>query len=108
LPDGFFSNQKSNFGQILAGLWWEMYIYFRAIWNIYGYLAYFMTIWYILCSFDTFVPVLVSWKIWQPWFCVKHSISCFPSQKHDFYFHLPFQRWNIILRAFHQEAKINC
>jgi hypothetical protein len=27
----------------------------------YGHLGYFMTIWYILCSFGTFVPVLVSW-----------------------------------------------
>jgi hypothetical protein len=27
----------------------------------YGRLEYFMTIWYILCSFGTFLPVLVSW-----------------------------------------------
>jgi hypothetical protein len=32
-----------------------------AIWNIYGHLGYFMTIWYILCSFGTFFQVLVSW-----------------------------------------------
>jgi hypothetical protein len=35
LPDGFFSNQKSQFGQILEGLRWEnLYIYIVAFWNI--------------------------------------------------------------------------
>jgi hypothetical protein len=41
LPDGFFSNQKSKFGQILEGLRWEnVDIYFRPfgiftdIWDI--------------------------------------------------------------------------
>jgi hypothetical protein len=35
----------------------------------YGHLVYFMTAWYIFCSFGTFFPVLVSRnkKIWQPW-----------------------------------------
>jgi hypothetical protein len=44
-------------------------------WNIlwpfgiftYGYLVYFMTIWYILCSFGTFVPDLVS--------CTKKNLA---------------------------------
>jgi hypothetical protein len=31
-----------------------------AIWNIFGDTGYFMTIWFILCSFGTFFPVLVS------------------------------------------------
>jgi hypothetical protein len=31
-----------------------------AIWSIFGHLGYLMAIWYILCSFGTFFPVLVS------------------------------------------------
>jgi hypothetical protein len=57
LPDGFFSNQKSQFGQILEGFRWENVEifydhleYFTAIWG------YFMTIWCLLCSFGTFFP----------------------------------------------------
>jgi hypothetical protein len=34
LPDGFFSNQKSKFGQILEALEEKKLIYFGAIWNI--------------------------------------------------------------------------
>jgi hypothetical protein len=34
LPDGLFSNQKSQFGQILEDLDWQMFKYFMAIWNI--------------------------------------------------------------------------
>jgi hypothetical protein len=45
LPDGFFSNQKSKFGQILESLG-----------ILYGHLGYFMTIWCLLCSFGTFFP----------------------------------------------------
>jgi hypothetical protein len=62
LPDGFFSDQKSKFGQILDGLRCGNVDIF------YGYLGYFTTLWYILCSFGTFFPVLVSCteKIWQP------------------------------------------
>jgi hypothetical protein len=61
LPDGFFSNQIYKFGQILEGLRWEnVDIYFRVIGNFYGYLGYFMTIWYISCSFGTLFLVLVS------------------------------------------------
>jgi hypothetical protein len=39
LPDGFFSNQKSQFGKILEGLRLENDDVF------YGHLAYFMAIW---------------------------------------------------------------
>jgi hypothetical protein len=41
-PDGFFSNQKFRFGQILEGLGWENVDIF------YGHLEYFMDIWDIL------------------------------------------------------------
>jgi hypothetical protein len=42
LPDGLFSNQKSQFGEILEGLRLEkVYIFF-------GHLEYFMEIWDIL------------------------------------------------------------
>jgi hypothetical protein len=34
LPDGFFPNQKSQFGQILEGLRWENVDILRAFWNI--------------------------------------------------------------------------
>jgi hypothetical protein len=35
LPDGLFSNKKSQFGKILEGLRLEkMFTYFMAIWNI--------------------------------------------------------------------------
>jgi hypothetical protein len=42
LPDGFFSNQKFQFGQILEGLRWENVDIF------YGHLGYFTDIWDIL------------------------------------------------------------
>jgi hypothetical protein len=62
LPDGFFSKQKSKFGQILEGLRWEILYIF------WSYLEYFMTIWYILCSFGTFFRFWyhVPRKILQP------------------------------------------
>jgi hypothetical protein len=74
LPDDFFSNQKSQFEQILEGLrrenveiFYGHLEYFTAIWNIlrpfgifYGHLEYFTAIWCLLCSFGTFFPVLVS------------------------------------------------
>jgi hypothetical protein len=42
LPDGFFSNQKSQFGKILEGLRWENVNIF------YGHLEYFTNFWDIL------------------------------------------------------------
>jgi hypothetical protein len=80
LPDSFFSNQKSKFGQILEDLrfpnlgkyWrtldWKMFIYV-----FYGYLEYLRTfgIFYDhlvqLCSFGTFFSVLVS--------CTKKNLA---------------------------------
>jgi hypothetical protein len=43
----------------------------------YGYLGYFMTIWYILCSFGTFFRFWyrVPRKIWQP--CFQPRKKCF-------------------------------
>jgi hypothetical protein len=69
LPDGLFSNQKSQFMYILEGLamenlgiFHEDLVYFRAIGN------FFTAIWYILWSLVYFFPF---WyfgprKIWQP------------------------------------------
>jgi hypothetical protein len=37
LPDGLFSNQKYQLGQILEGLKWDDIDSFMAIWNIYGH-----------------------------------------------------------------------
>jgi hypothetical protein len=58
LPDGFFSNQKSQFGKFWSALDWKMLIYFMAIWNIlqtfgifYDLLVHFVFIWYILSCF---------------------------------------------------------
>jgi hypothetical protein len=61
LPDGLFSNQKSQFGQILEGLRWEnVAIFYGHLEYVFdGHLGYFMTLWYILCSFGKFFPVLV-------------------------------------------------
>jgi hypothetical protein len=38
----------------------KILIDFKAIWNIYRLFEYRMINWYILCSFGTFFPVLVS------------------------------------------------
>jgi hypothetical protein len=59
LPDGLFSNQKTQFGLILEGLRLEkVYIFFMAIWNIlwifgifYNHLVHFVFICYILSGF---------------------------------------------------------
>jgi hypothetical protein len=45
LPDGKFAYQKYQFGQILEGLGMEN----AGI--VYGYLAYFVVIWYIISQF---------------------------------------------------------
>jgi hypothetical protein len=69
LPDGLFSNQKSQFGKNSQGLRLENIDIF------YGHLEYFMDIWDMLlpfgtvclCSFCTFFPVLVS--------CTKKNLA---------------------------------
>jgi hypothetical protein len=69
LPDGFFSNQKSQFGYILEGPRLEN------VDTFYGHLEYFTDIWDILGPFGTFCDNLVhffqfwyvvSRKLWQP------------------------------------------
>jgi hypothetical protein len=50
LPDGFFSDQKSQFGYILEGLRKDNVVIYS------GHLEYFTTIGYILWSFDIFFP----------------------------------------------------
>jgi hypothetical protein len=56
------------------GLFYGYLLYFVVIWYICGHLVYFEAIWYILWSFGIFLghlflPVLVycTKKIWQPW-----------------------------------------
>jgi hypothetical protein len=76
LPDGFFSNQKYQFGQILEGFRGENVDIFYGLWE------YFMDIWDILLPFGTFVVIWyfcghlvhffwfgyhVPTKTWQPW-----------------------------------------
>jgi hypothetical protein len=53
LPDGFFSNQKSQFGYILEGPRLEN------VDTFYGHLEYFTDIWDILGPFGTFCDNLV-------------------------------------------------
>jgi hypothetical protein len=70
LPDGLFSNQKYQFGQIWEGLRRENVDIF------YSLFEYFMDIWDFLLPFDTVCVHLVHFflfwyhvprKIWQPW-----------------------------------------
>jgi hypothetical protein len=56
LPDGFFSNQKSKFGQRLVGLRWENVNIF------WGHLEYYTDIWDILCPFGTFCVHLLNFS----------------------------------------------
>jgi hypothetical protein len=62
LPDGLFSNQKSQFGKILVGLRLENVDivcghleYFTDVWDFYDHLLHFVFIWYMV------YPVLVSY-----------------------------------------------
>jgi hypothetical protein len=69
LPDGLFSNQKSQFGSILevpamedAGTFYDNLVYFTQIlyifWPfgiVYGHYVYFSPVWYVVLR-----------KIWQP------------------------------------------
>jgi hypothetical protein len=87
LPDGVFSNQKSQFAKILEGLAMKdvgvgikmaiWYILHMVIWYILwlfgtfdGYLVHFMVIWYILWLCGTFYGYLVHFMvIWYTfWF----------------------------------------
>jgi hypothetical protein len=77
LPDGFFSNQKSQFVWSLEGLATEDVSIF------YVHLVNFPVIWHILWPFGIFPHVLVHFypfwyvvprKIWQPWWKVENGI----------------------------------
>jgi hypothetical protein len=65
LPDGLFSNQKSQFGYILEGL--EIGIFYGHL-EYDTHLVYLKDILYIFWSFGTFFPFwyVVPRKIWQP------------------------------------------
>jgi hypothetical protein len=60
LPDGLFSNQKSQLGV----KFWYILLPFGLF---YGHWKYFMSIWFTLWSFGTFLPVLV--------FCTKKNLA---------------------------------
>jgi hypothetical protein len=54
LPDGLFSNQKSQFGENFSVPQFGKCLYILWPFGIfYGYLGYFVTIWNILCSVGT-------------------------------------------------------
>jgi hypothetical protein len=63
----YFQTENTNLGKFLKALDWKLLIHFIAFKSIYGHLGYFMTIRYILCSFGTFLPVLVS--------CTKKNLA---------------------------------
>jgi hypothetical protein len=69
LPDGIFSNQKSQFGFILEGLALGDFGVF------YGHLVYFAAIWYILWPFGIFFPF---WYIC----CFKKNLATLPAPMH--------------------------
>jgi hypothetical protein len=73
LPDSLFSNQKSQCGKKYRGLRLENGYIFGLFGLFYGYLGFFMTIRYILCSFGTFFPVLVS--------CTKKNLATLSSRR---------------------------
>jgi hypothetical protein len=64
LPDGSFSNQKSQFGSILEGLSLENVDIFYGHWKYFTGLGmwYFMTIFYILCSYGIFSGLGIIYK----------------------------------------------
>jgi hypothetical protein len=70
LPDGVFSNQKSQFGKILEGLRMETVgvFYSHLDCTYYALLVYFMVISLFCGNLVWFSPIwfIVSRKIWQP------------------------------------------
>jgi hypothetical protein len=70
LPDGIFSDQKSQFGQILEGLRIEN------VGICYGHWAYFTAIWCILWQFG---KVVVIWHIFPHFgictYCIKKNLA---------------------------------
>jgi hypothetical protein len=79
LPNGLFSYQKYQFGEILfgfgmenVGIFYAHLVNFTAIWYILWPFSKFVIIWYILWPFGNFVVIwnifwyIVTLKIWQP------------------------------------------
>jgi hypothetical protein len=50
MPDGLFSNQKSQYGYILEGLAIENggIFYVHLVYILYGHWKYFMAVWYFM------------------------------------------------------------
>jgi hypothetical protein len=76
LPDGFFSNQRSQFGSILEGPRFDIFYcyleYFTDIWDIS------ITIWFNLFVDIHLVRFFRFWyhvprKVWQPWIRLFYS-----------------------------------
>jgi hypothetical protein len=70
LPDGLFSNQKSQFGKILEclakenlGIFYDHFVYFTAIGKILWPFGIFCGHWVYFSPFWYFVPR----NNWQPW-----------------------------------------
>jgi hypothetical protein len=85
LPDGLFSNQKSQFGYILEGLAMVDVGNFFAIWIIFRPFGIFLAIWYFSTRFGTFYPFwyVVPRKIWQPWYRISKTSSPSQSEKEE-------------------------
>jgi hypothetical protein len=56
----------------LFGIFFGYLVYFVAIWYIFGYLVYFVAIWYILWLFGIFFGYLVYFSPF--WYCVPRKI----------------------------------
>jgi hypothetical protein len=74
LPDGSFSNQKSQFGEILEGprlenaeIFYDHLEYFNDIWTLTTLLGPFGTFCVRLVYFSRFGIMHVPRIIWQPW-----------------------------------------
>jgi hypothetical protein len=67
-----FETKNPKLGKFFRALDWKMFFWPFGL--FYGNLGYFMCIWYILYSFGTFFPVLVS--------CTKKNLATLPTCRH--------------------------
>jgi hypothetical protein len=65
----YFQTKSPNLGNFWRTLDWKMLIYFIAIWNIlwifgifYDHKVQFVILWYISCSFGTFISGFGIWR----------------------------------------------
>jgi hypothetical protein len=58
----YFQTKNPNLGKFWRALGGEIWLYFM-FGIFYGHWGYFVTIWYILCSFSTFYPLFISYTI---------------------------------------------